>query len=150
LPRIVLIVGYLTQLFVGLPVPIREDIPKKIEGSFFTKALNALKDKRIKKSLVYSMILALPYGTFVFSVMTTLISFVGGLIAAPVAYVVQFYLGTGDVWVNWIITHLPQWAIIVILIASVLVGLAMIPVVLQINNKLAILHARMVQKALTR
>ncbi len=150
MPRIILLVGYLTELFVGLPVPIREDIPKRIEGSFFTKALNALRDKRIGKSLVYSMVLALPYGIFVFSIMTALISLVGGLIAAPVAYIVQFYLGTGDQWVNWIITHLPQWAIIVLLIVSVFVGLAMIPAVLQLNNKLAIMHARMVQKALTR
>ena len=50
LPRIVLVVGYLTELFVGIPVPIKEDIPKEIVGSFFTKAFNALKDKRIGKS----------------------------------------------------------------------------------------------------
>ena len=150
LPRIVLIVGYLTQLFVGLPVPIREDIPKYVEGSFFTKAFNALKDKRIGKSLVYSMFLALPYGTFVFTIMTTLISLVAGLIGAPIAYVVQFYLDTNDVWVDWVIAHIPTWGIIIILVVAVLVGLSMIPAVLQLNNKLAIWHARMVQRALTR
>ena len=135
---------------MGIPVPIKEDIPEKIEGSFFTKALNALKDKRIGKSLVYSMFLALPYGTFVFSVMTTLISLVGGLIAAPIAFVVQYYTSTGDVWINWVLTHIPLWGIITGLIVAVLVGLAMIPAVLSLNNKLAISHARMVQKALTR
>ena len=150
MPRIILLVGYLTDLFLGIPVPIKEDIPEKIEGSFFTKALNALKDKRIGKSLVYSMFLALPYGTFVFSVMTTLISLVGGLIAAPIAFVVQYYTSTGDVWINWVLTHIPLWGIITGLIVAVLVGLAMIPAVLSLNNKLAISHARMVQKALTR
>lgn len=150
MPRIVLIVGYLTKFFVGIPVPIKEDIPKSIEGSFITKAFNALKDKRIGKSLVYSMFLALPYGTFVFSVMTALISFVGGLIGAPIAFVVQYYYNTGDVWVNWVITHIPTGGIIAILIAAVLIGLAFIPAILQLNNKLAIWHGRMVHKALTR
>ena len=150
MPRIILIVGYLTELFVGLKVPIREDIPEKIEGSFFTKALNALKDKRIARSLVYSMFIALPYGTFVFSVMTALISLVGGLIGAPIAFVVQYYMGTGDYWINWVLTYIPLWGIITGLIVAVLLGIAMIPAVLQLNNKLAITHARMVQRALTR
>lgn len=150
MPRIVLIVGYLTELFVGIPVPIRDDIPKQIVGGFFTKALNALKDKRIGKSLVYSMFLALPFGTFVFSLMTTLISLVGGLIGAPIAFVVQYYNNSSDVWITWFLTHLPPWAIIVVLAAAVLVGLAMIPAVLQLNNKLAIWHGRMVQRALKR
>jgi len=150
MPRIVLIVGYLTHLFVGLPVPIKEDIPQKIEGSFFTKALNALKDKRIGKSLVYSMFLALPFGTFVFAIMTTLVSLVGGLIGAPIAFVVQYYYDLGDAWIDWVLFNIPLWGIITVLIVAVLVGLFMIPAVLQLNNKLAIWHARMVEKALTR
>ncbi|MHA2256207.1 MAG: sensor domain-containing protein [Candidatus Heimdallarchaeaceae archaeon] len=150
MPRIVLVVGYLTKLFLGMPLPIKDDIPKQIEGSFFTKAFNALKDKRIGKSLVYSMFLALPFGTFVFSLMTTLVSVVGALIGAPIAYVVQFYLDTGDVWIDWVIAHIPTGGIITILIVAVLIGLSMIPAVLQLNNKLAIWHGKMVQKALTR
>ena len=82
--------------------------------------------------------------------MTTLLSLVVGLIGAPIAYVVQFYLDTNDMWVDWIIDLIPPWGIIIILVAAVLLGLALIPTVLQINNKLAILHARMVQRALTR
>ena len=150
MPRIVLIIGYLTEFFVGIPVPIKEDIPKTIEGTFITKAFNALKDKRIGRSLVYSMFLALPFGTFVFSVMTALISLVGGLIGAPIAFIVQYYLDTGDVWIDWVITHIPTSGIIIILAIAVLLGLAMIPAILQLNNKLAIWHGRMVQKALTR
>jgi hypothetical protein len=100
--------------------------------------------------LVYSIFLALPYGTFVFAVMTTLISLVAGLIGAPIAYVVQFYLDTGDVWVDWILAHIPTWGIVVILAVAVLVGLSMIPAVLQLNSKLAIWHTRLVQRALTK
>ncbi|GAH04812.1 unnamed protein product, partial [marine sediment metagenome] len=102
------------------------------------------------KSLIYTLFLALPYGTLVFSVMTALISLVGGLIAAPIAFVVQYYLDTGDVWIDWVLTHIPLWGIITGLIVAVLLGLAMIPAILQLNNKLAIWHGRMIQKALTR
>ena len=149
LPKIMVGYGYLTQIFIGLPVPDKEYKPQ-IEGTFFTKAFNALKDKRIGKSLLYTLFLALPYGTFVFSLMTTLLSLVVGLIGAPIAFVVQYYLETGDVWINWVITHIPTWGIVIVLILAVLIGIGMIPAVLQLNNKLAIWHARMVQKALTR
>ena len=141
--------GYLTHFFLGIPIPDKDYTPK-IEGTFFTKAFNALKDKRIGKSLVYTLFLALPYGTFVFSIVTALISLVGALIGAPIAFVVQYYLNTGDVWIDWVIAHIPTWGIIVVLIAAVLLGLGMIPAVLQLNNKLAIWHGRMIQKALTR
>ncbi|MHA1419947.1 MAG: hypothetical protein ACTSPO_13620, partial [Candidatus Heimdallarchaeaceae archaeon] len=73
-----------------------------------------------------------------------------GLIGAPIAFVVQYYLETGDVWINWVITHIPTWGIILGLSLAVIVGLGLIPAVLQLNNKLAIWHGRMVQKALTR
>lgn len=149
LPKLMLVYGYITHFFVGLPVPDKEYIPQ-IEGTFFTKALNALKDKRIGKSLLFTLFLAFPYGTFVFSLMTTLFSLVVGLIGAPIAFVVQYFLGTGDVWINWVIDHIPIWGIIIVLIMGVIVGLGLIPAVLQLNNKLAIWHARMVQKALTR
>ena len=151
LPRLVLVIGYLTELFVGLPVPIKEDIPKEIEGSFFTKAFNALKDKRIGRSLVYSMFLALPYGTFVFSLMTFFVSLSGGLIALPVVYLVQLGRGLLDQpWEQWFVNNMPVWGIILVLSIAVLMGVLIIPAVLQLSNKLAIWHARMVQKALTR
>ena len=149
LPKLMLAYGYITHFFVGLPVPDKEYVPQ-IEGTFFTKAFNALKDKRIGKSLLYTLFLAFPYGTFVFSLMTTLISLVVGLIGAPIAFVVQYYLDTGDVWIDWVIAHIPTWGIILALVMAVIVGFGMIPAVLQLNNKLAIWHARMVQKALTR
>ncbi len=149
LPKLMLAYGYITHFFVGLPIPDKEYVPQ-IEGTFFTKAFNALKDKRIGKSLLYTLFLAMPYGTFVFSLMTTLLSLVVGLIGAPIAFVVQYFLGTGDVWITWVIDHLPLWGIIVILVMGVIIGLGLIPAVLQLNNKLAIWHARMVQKALTR
>jgi len=141
--------GYFTKFFIGLPI-LDEDYIPKIEGTFFTKAFNALKDKRIGKSLLFTLFLAFPFGTFVFSLMTTLISLMIGLIGAPIAFVVQYYLETGDVWINWVITHIPTWGIILGLSLAVIVGLGLIPAVLQLNNKLAIWHGRMVQKALTR
>ena len=151
LPRLVLVIGYLTELFVGLPVPIKDDIPKEIVGSFFTKALNAIKDKRIGKSLVYSMFLALQYGTFVFSIMTFLLSLSGALIAMPIVFAYQLSQGIPyDTWTEWFLTNLPIWGTIIILIVAVILGLILIPIVLQISNKLAIWHARLVQKALVR
>jgi len=150
LPKLMLVYGYLTQLFVGLPVPDKEYVPK-IEGSFFTKAFNALKDKRIAKSLVYTLFLAIPYGTFVFSVMTFILSLAGGLIALPIAYGVQLSRGLLDqAWELWIVNNIPNAAIITILVFAALLGLALIPAVFHISNKLAIWHARMIQKALTR
>lgn len=150
LPRLILIIGYLTELFVGLPVPIREDIPKDIEGSFLTKAFYALKDKRIGKSLVYSMFLALPYGTFVFSIMTFLLSLSGALIAMPIVFLVHWTQGISDVALDWLIANISSGGTIAIMIVGGLLGIVLIPVVLQISNKLAIFHARMVQKALVR
>ena len=82
--------------------------------------------------------------------MTTLISLVVGLIGAPIAFVVQYFLGTGDEWINWVITYIPTWGIVIILIFGVLIGFGMIPAILQLSNKLAIWHGRMIQKALTR
>lgn len=149
LPKLMLAYGYFTKFFLGLPVPDEDYIPK-IEGTFFTKAFNALKDKRIGKSLLFTLFLAFPFGTFVFSLMTTLISLVIGLIGAPIAFIVQYYLETGDVWIDWVITYIPTWGIILGLILAVLVGFGLIPAVLQLNNKLAIWHGKMVQKALTR
>ena len=149
LPKLMVGYGYLTKFFIGLPIPDKDYTPK-IEGTFFTKAFNALKDKRIGKSLLYTLFLAFPFGTFVFSLMTTLISLVVGLIGAPIAFVVQYYLETGDVWIDWVMTHIPTWGIILILILAVIIGFGLIPAVLQLNNKLAIWHGRMVQKALTR
>ena len=149
LPKLMVAYGYLNKFFIGLPVPDKDYVPK-IEGTFFTKAFNALKDKRIWKSLLYTLFLALPFGTFVFSLMTTLISLVIGLIGAPIAYVVQYFLGTGDVWIDWVMTHIPTWGIILVLVLAVIVGFGLIPAVLQLNNKLAIWHARMVHKALIR
>ncbi|GAF76734.1 unnamed protein product, partial [marine sediment metagenome] len=151
LPRLILIIGYLTELFVGLPVPIKDDIPKEIVGSFFTKALNAVKDKRIGKSLVYSMFLALPYGTFVFSIMTFLLSLSGALIAMPIVFAIQYTQSILPVdWIDWLIAHVPLGGIIPIMIVAFFLGIGLFPVVLQISNKLAIFHARMVQKALVR
>lgn len=151
LPRLILIIGYLTELFVGLPVPIKDDIPKEIVGSFFTKALNALKDKRIGKSLVYSMFLALPYGTFVFSIMTFLLSLSGALIAMPIVFAIQYTQSILPVdWIDWMIAHISLGGLIPIMIVAFLLGIGLFPVVLQISNKLAIFHARMVQKALVR
>lgn len=149
LPKLMLAYGYITHFFVGLPIPDKEYVPQ-IEGTFFTKAFNALKDKRIGKSLLYTLFLAMPYGTFVFSLMTTLISLVIGLIGAPIAFIVQYFLDTGDVWIDWVIAHIPLWGIILVLVMAVIIGFGLIPAVLQLNNKLAIWHARMVQKALTR
>ena len=150
LPRLILIIGYLTEFFVGLPVPIKDDIPKEIVGSFFTKALNALKDKRIGKSLVYSMFLALPYGTFVFSIMTFLLSLTGALIAMPIVFLVHWTQGISDVALDWLIANISSGGTIAVMIVGGLLGILLIPVVLQISNKLAIFHARMVQKALVR
>ncbi len=149
LPKIMVAYGYLTQLFVGLPVPDKDYTPK-IEGTFFTKAFNALKDKRIAKSLLYTLFLALPYGTFVFSVMTFMISLAGGLIAAPIVYAVRWSQGLLLEWWELWIHNLPNWAEVLIMVALVLLGLLLIPAVLQLSNKLAIWHARMIQKALTR
>ncbi len=151
LPRLVLVIGYLTELFVGLPVPIKDDIPKEIVGSFFTKALNALKDKRIGKSLVYSMFLALPYGTFVFSIMTFLLSLSGALIAMPIVFAVQYTQSILPVdWIDWMIAHISLGGLIPIMIVAFLLGIGLFPVVLQISNKLAIFHARMLQNALVK
>lgn len=153
LPKLMLVLGYITEVFVGLPVPDREYIPK-IEGTFFTKAFNALKDKRIGKSLVYTLFLAIPYGTFTFTIMVFLLALSGALIALPIVYLVQYLIhGLGFInewWEVWIYNHIDLWVIILILVVAGLIGLFLIPAVLQVSNKLAIWHARMVQKALER
>ncbi|MHA2358503.1 MAG: sensor domain-containing protein [Candidatus Heimdallarchaeaceae archaeon] len=150
LPRIMVAYGYLTQFLVGLPIPDKEYMPK-IEGSFFTKAFNALKDKRIGKSLVYTLFLAIPYGSVVFSVLTFMISLAGGLIALPITYGVQYARGLlNEPWELWIINNIPQPAIITILVVAALIGIILVPAVFHISNKLSIWHARMIQKALTR
>ncbi len=150
LPRLILIIGYLTELFVGLPVPIKDDIPKTIEGSFFTKALNALKDPRIGKSLVYSMFLSLPYGTFVFSIMTFLLSLSGALIAMPIVLLVHYLGGITDSALDWMVANLTYGGTLAVCIVGFILGILLFPVVLQTSNKLAVFHARMVQKALVR
>ena len=148
LPRIMFAMGLLTETLVGVQMPTKAYKPY-IEGSFFQRAINALKDKRIVKTFFYFLLPAMPLGIALFTIFITLISTSLGLIALPFAYVIELARGNYEVWIQYIFNSwAPQWAGIVLLILSPIVGFLLLTVSLHVSNKLALLHGRMVRAIL--
>lgn len=148
LPRIMFAMGLLTETLVGVQMPTKAYKPY-VEGSFFQRAIDSLKDKRIVKTFFYFLLPAMPIGIALFTIFVTLLSVSVSLIALPFAYVIEFARGNYEVWIHYVFNSwAPQWAGIVLLILSPLVGFILLTVSLHLSNKLAILHGRMVRKIL--
>jgi len=67
--------------------------------------------------------------------MVFLLALSGALIALPIVYLVQYLIhGLGFInewWEVWIYNHIDLWVIILILVVAGLIGLFLIPAVLQ-------------------
>ena len=145
LPRIMYAMGLLTETLVGVQMPTKAYKPH-FDGNFFQRAINSLKDKRIVKTFFYFLLPAMPIGIALFTIFVTLLSTSLGLIALPFAYVIELARGNYAVWIQYIFNSwAPQWAGILLLILSPLVGFFLLTVSLHLSNQLAILHGRMVR-----
>ncbi len=148
LPRLMYGMGYLTKILVGVDMPV--SYKPHVEGGFFTKAFNALKDRRIATALIYSLFIALPFGTFVFSLMISLLSTALALIASPFAALINWLIVGNPVWFSEAFWWAPQGVAIVLTIVAFIAGLVLLPATLHISNRLAILHAKVIRWSLTR
>ena len=148
LPRIMYAMGFLTETLVGVKMPTKAYKPH-FEGSFFQRAIDSLKDKRIVKTFFYFLLPAMPIGIALFTIFVTLLSTSLSLIALPFAYVIELARGNYEVWIQYIFNSwAPHWVGILLLILSPLVGSFLLTVSLHLSNKLAILHGRMVRSIL--
>ena len=148
LPRLMYGMGFLTKILVGVDMPVV--YKPQIEGGFFSKAFNALKDKRIAKALVYSLFIALPFGTFVFSLMISLVSTALALIASPFVWFINWAVLGNPTWYTQAFSWAPDWVGIVLAIVGFIAGIALLPASLHISNRLAIMHAKVVRWSLIR
>ncbi|NPD89528.1 MAG: hypothetical protein HGN29_12485 [Asgard group archaeon] len=148
LPRLMYGIGFLTKVLVGVEMPVV--YKPHVEGGFFTKAFNALKDRRIATALFYSLFIALPFGTFVFSLMISLISTALALIASPFVALINWAIVGNPVWFTEAFSWAPQGVGIVLTIVAFIAGLALLPASLHISNRLAILHAKVIRWSLIR
>jgi len=148
LPRLMYLMGFLTKTLVGIDMP--KVYKPHVEGGFFSKAFNALKDRRILTALLYTLFIALPFGTFVFSLMISLVSTALALLAAPFAALINWAIVGNPVWFSEAFSWAPQSVGIVLTIVAFIAGLALLPATLHISNRLAILHARVIRWSLVR
>lgn len=148
LPRLMYGMGYLTKHLVGVDMP--EVYKPNVEGGFFSKAFNALKDRRILTALLYCLFITLPFGTFVFSLIVSLIATAFALIASPFAILINWIVVGNPVWFSGTFSWVPSGVGIVIIIVAFLAGLVLLPATLHISNRLAIMHAKVIRWSLIR
>jgi len=150
LPRIMNIMGLLTDWLVGIKMPEKVYKPY-YEGTLLRKALNSLGDSRIWKTLLYFLFPAMPFGIAAFTIVVTLLSVSLGAISFPIVYVVEIFRGNYFEWVYFVFDNwAPTWLKFVLLILIPIVGFFLLTATLHLTNTLALAHGRMVRGILIR
>ena len=150
LPRIMFVMGLLTDWLVGIKMPEKVYKPY-YEGSLFRKALNSLGDSRIWKTFLYFLFPAMPFGIAAFTIVITLLSVSLGAISFPIVYLVELLLGNYNDWIYFVFDYwAPPWVKFVLLILIPIVGFFLLTATLHLTNTLALAHGRMVKGILKR
>jgi hypothetical protein len=150
LPRIMYIMGLLTDWLVGIKMPEKVYKPY-YEGSLFKKALKSLGDSRIWKTFLYFLFPAMPFGIAAFTIVVTLLSVSLGAISFPIVYLVELLLGNYNDWIYFVFDYwAPPWVKFVLLILVPIVGFFLLTATLHLTNTLALAHGRMVKGILRR
>ncbi len=145
LPRIMYIMGLLTDWLVGIKMPEKVYKPY-YEGTFFRKALSSLRDSRIWKTLLYFLFPAMPFGIAAFTIVVTLLSVSLGAISFPIVYLIELLQGNYGGWIYYVFDYwAPPWVKFVLLILMPIVGFFLLTATLHLTNTLALAHGRMVK-----
>ncbi|NHK32897.1 MAG: zinc-ribbon domain-containing protein [Asgard group archaeon] len=134
--------AWLMKAFVGIEFKQPEtELKSEEEDNFFNKAMNALKNKVIIKSLLYNLFIAMPLGIIIFTLQVTLLSVSVGFIFNWIGFIVNY----SDIPSAWF-SVFPTWAWIVVSVLTSFIGIFLLTVSLHLLNRIAIYHGRFVKK----
>ena len=144
LPYLMNAQSWLTKVLVGVNSPTQKiHFPK--EGTTTEKAIASLKNKSIYKSLLYFLLLAMPFGIITFTVAVTLISTSLGLMFSWAGLIVEYIL-EGQLLTEVWYSVLPKGFWIAVYVITPFIGFFMLTVSLHILNRMAIYHGKLVSK----
>ncbi|NHJ38668.1 MAG: hypothetical protein FK731_01455, partial [Asgard group archaeon] len=138
--------AWLMKVFVGIDFKQpNTELKSKDDDNLWNKAMNALKNKVIIKSLLYNLFIAMPLGIIIFTLQVTLLSVSIGFIFNWIAFIVNY----SDIPMTWF-SVFPSWAWIIVSVLTSFIGIFLLTVSLHLLNRIAIYHGRFVKKLMIR
>ena len=143
LPYIMYAQTWLSQFLVGEKSK-PDGVKFPAEGTKTQKGIQALKTTSIWKTFFYQLILAMPLGIITFTLTVTLLSTSLGLMFSWVNLIVEYFL-TGAVFIGWHSSVLSTGFWTAIYIIAPVVGFFLLTLTLNITNRMAIYHSKMIR-----